>query len=138
MAGHVLDGVSVAAAAKPGGGPTGLMSKALPKVVAVNALTSSIKNDKRLVKLAEKAGENKGAQEGIAAMTDQIKKGNLDPGIGTHDVSGTKAIQEARHRNGGRLYFRKTGDKSVEIVAKSDKANQDKVISVLQELYPKK
>jgi len=56
----------------------------------------------------------------------------MNPGIGTRSLF--NGISEARGANGGRVYFRNVGG-TVEILAKSSKANQAAVISELRKLY---
>ena len=67
----------------------------------------------------------KSHQAGIDKLTDQLNKGNLNPGIGTKPIG--KGLSEARSRDGARVYFRETAD-GVEVLGKSNKANQQKVI----------
>ncbi|MBX9660844.1 MAG: HINT domain-containing protein, partial [Nitrospiraceae bacterium] len=98
---------------------------------AHNACRSKIKDDPGLVRYAEQAG--KSHQESIDRVTTQLARGNLNPGIGTRPVFGD--ISEARSRDGARVYFRTTGAGDVEILAKSDKSNQDAVINRLRRLY---
>ena len=70
--------------------------------------------------------------EAIDQLTQQLAKGNFNPGIGTKHLF--REVFEARARNGARLYFRKTPG-MVEILGKSTKANQNQVISILKEMY---
>ncbi|MGZ7442370.1 polymorphic toxin-type HINT domain-containing protein [Paenibacillus sp. TH7-28] len=95
---------------------------------------SNIK-DKRLVKAAEKMGENKRIQSEADALVTRLQQGNTNPGKGNNSL-GFGGIHELRGDNGARVYFRNTSN-GVEIVAKSSKANQDEVIRVLRDLYGK-
>jgi putative component of toxin-antitoxin plasmid stabilization module len=65
-------------------------------------------------------------------LVKELGKGNLNPGIGTKNVFGK--VFEARARDGARVYFRQ-GENGVEILAKSNKANQEQVIKKLREVY---
>jgi RHS repeat-associated protein len=96
-------------------------------------IKSRIKENDFLAKEAKSAGKNKLAQKDIDRLTKQLSNGNMNPGIGSKALF--NGIVEARGRNGGRVYFRNTGENSIEILAKSSKANQDKVINKLKELY---
>jgi hypothetical protein len=78
-------------------------------------IKSRIHENSRLVKLAEEA--SKSVQTGLDQLTRELSKGNLNPGIGT------------KH-----LYFQTASDGVIEILAKSNKANQRQVISILRKM----
>ena len=66
----------------------------------------------------------------IKKITDQLKKGNMSPGIGNKPIG--SGITESRTRGGARVYWRIT-DNHLEILGISGKNNQQKVINeVLQ------
>lgn len=92
---------------------------------------SSIKRDKLLQRAAEEAGRS--VQASLDHLVQQLAKGNMNPGIGTKGVFAN--VLEARARDGARVYFREGANGTIEILAKSNKANQEKVIRRLQELY---
>jgi len=93
-------------------------------------VASSIKASPLLVREAQAAGQS--VQRSLDALVGQLAKGNMNPGSGTkHLFSG---VFEARAKDGARVYFRKISD-GIEVLAKSSKANQDKVIKTLKELY---
>jgi hypothetical protein len=94
---------------------------------------SLIDDDARLVREAETAG--KSHQNSLNRLVNQLFEGNRNPGIGTKRLFGN--IFEARARDGARVYFRIGSDGAVEILAKSTKANQSRVINILMELYGK-
>jgi hypothetical protein len=111
-----------------------------------DTVTSRIKESEKLVKHAQESGQR--VQKSLDSLQVQLRKGNLDPGIGTKRVFGD--VFEARSRDGARLYFRtyeqtitkiengvnkQVKNKVLEIVGKSDKHNQPQVISELQKLY---
>jgi hypothetical protein len=58
--------------------------------------------------------------------------GNQNPGIGTENVF--KDVFELRGKNRARVCYRKV-DAKIEILAKSVKSNQQKVINILKKLY---
>ena len=93
-------------------------------------ITSKINADSLLIREAERAGAS--SQTSLDNLVTKLASGNLNPGIGTKNVFGN--IFEARAADGARVYFRQSRD-GVEILAKSNKANQDKVINRLRQLY---
>ncbi|MBL8150739.1 MAG: RHS repeat-associated core domain-containing protein [Blastocatellia bacterium] len=105
---------------------------AILAVGTVFQIRSSIKNNKALIKLAEEAGST--VQSGLDNLVSQLAKGNLNPGIGTKNLFGD--IFYARNRDGARVFFRKRGD-TIEIVGKSNKANEQQVIDQLRKIYQK-
>jgi RHS repeat-associated protein len=112
-----------------GGGSRGA-SKGASQLSKAVELVSAIGKDKTLVKLAEEAGAS--AQKGIDALTSQLAKGNLNPGIGTKNLFGN--ISYARKRDGARVFFRQVEGK-IEILAKATKKNEQAVIEKLKKLY---
>jgi RHS repeat-associated protein len=111
------------------GGPTILMASSGPD--GNQGIRSSIDADNRLVKEAEAAGRSH--QDSLNRPVDQLAHGNMNPGIGTKRLFGS--VLEARARDGARVYFRVRTDGIIEILAKSSKSNQSRVISILEELY---
>ena len=81
-------------------------------------LTDRIKEDKGLIRAAEKAGQNKKVQRDLNHLEEKLAKGHDNPGI--HKKYLGNNVWEHRARGGGRLYTREIGDK-VEILAKSGK-----------------
>ena len=66
----------------------------------------------------------------IKKITDQLKRGNMNPGIGNKPIG--NGIIESRTRGGARVYWRIRGSQ-FEILGISGKDNQQKVINeVLQ------
>ncbi|MBT2747849.1 MULTISPECIES: hypothetical protein [unclassified Lysobacter] len=96
-------------------------------------VVSAIKVDRLLVREAERAG--KSVQASIDGLTAQLAKGNMNPGTGTKHLF--NGVFEARALDGARVYFRHVED-GVEIVGKSSKENQPKVIQRLRDIYEKK
>ncbi|MFJ8105823.1 hypothetical protein [Streptomyces sp. NPDC096132] len=95
-------------------------------------MKSAIRKDKRLKDLAELSTKNQQVQDDLHSMFRKLMEGNLKPGIGTGSLP--NGISYARSKNGARLFFRKLGD-TIEIVGKSDKKYESKVIARLKELY---
>ena len=62
----------------------------------------------------------------IKKITDQLKNGNLNPGLGNKSIGGR--IIESRTRGGARVYWR-IREAQIEILAISGKNNQQKVIT---------
>lgn len=94
---------------------------------------SSVKQDGRLLKLASKTFEgNARLRSDANRLIERIRKGNLDPGIGTKNIFGD--ILEARSRSGARVYFRRIGG-TIQVVTYSNKSNQRQVISRLRRIY---
>ncbi|NRB25622.1 MAG: hypothetical protein HRU42_18625 [Shewanella sp.] len=86
-------------------------------------VASRIKESSKLVKEAQVAG--KSHQAGIDNLTAKLSEGNLNPGIGTKPIG--QGLSEARHSSGARVYFKQSGD-TIQILGKSNKANQGAVI----------
>ncbi|HMA94642.1 MAG TPA: hypothetical protein VKP30_18250, partial [Polyangiaceae bacterium] len=72
-------------------------------------------------------------QKSIDRLTEELSKGNLNPGIGTKPIG--QGISEARARDGARVYFRQDREGNVEILGKSNKANQQKVINEVLRVF---
>ncbi|MCE2434431.1 MAG: hypothetical protein J4F29_16145 [Candidatus Latescibacteria bacterium] len=72
----------------------------------------------------------KSLQGEIKKITDQLKKGNMNPGIGNKYIGG--GIAESRTRGGARVYWR-IREGQTEILGVSGKDNQQRVVNeVLQ------
>lgn len=100
----------------------------------VERIPSRLKEVPALARHAEKAGKNQAVQRDLDHLVEELAKGNKNPGI--HNKHLFDGIQEARGRNGGRIYFRMT-DKGPEILGKSSKENQEQVIELLRKHYGK-
>nr|WP_202425929.1 polymorphic toxin-type HINT domain-containing protein [Streptomyces sp. HUCO-GS316] len=96
-------------------------------------MSSVISEDSSLVKAAQQAGKNQKVQADLDSLFQQLSRGNMNPGLGSKALAGTD-VTYARGRNGGRLFFRNV-DGGIQIVGKSDKANESKVIARLNQLY---
>ena len=93
-----------------------------------------IKENPALVREAERMGKDLKAQKDVNNLIEQLSLGNDNPGIGNRRVKGLKNVSEARGRNEGRVYFREK-DGKIEILGKSVKSNQPKVINILKKMY---
>ena len=91
-----------------------------------------IKENPALVREAERAGRDQDAQRSINNLVEQLSLGNRNPGIGTENVF--KDVYELRGKNRARVYYREVGGK-IEILGKSVKSNQQKVINILKKMY---
>lgn len=100
-------------------------------------LKSRIAEDEGLVRAAEKACKNKEVQADINPMEEQIRQGNMNPGIESKKLG--DGITEFRGDNGGRILARELGDGTVEILGKSGKrpSNQQYVIDQVKKVFPK-
>lgn len=92
-----------------------------------------IKENPALVREAERMGKDQAAHEDVNNVIEQLALRNDNPGIGNRRVKGLKNVSEAQGRNEGRVYFREK-DGKLEILAKSNKDNQNKVIGILQKM----
>lgn len=91
-----------------------------------------IKENSALVREAERAGRDQDAQRSLNNLVEQLSLGNRNPGIGTENVF--KDVYELRGKNRARVYYREV-DGKIEILAKSVKSNQQKVINILKKMY---
>ena len=78
-------------------------------------------------------GKDQAVQKDVNNLIEQLALGNDNLGIGNWRVKSLKNISEARGRKEGRVYFwEKNGE--IEILAKSNRYNQNKVIGILQKM----
>ncbi|MFH8725393.1 polymorphic toxin-type HINT domain-containing protein [Streptomyces termitum] len=99
----------------------------------LTTMSSVIGEDSALTKAAQQAGKNQKVQTDLDSLFQQLSRGNMNPGLGSKALAGTD-VTYARGRNGGRLFFRNV-DGGIQVVGKSDKANESKVIARLNQLY---
>lgn len=92
-------------------------------------ISSVVKKDAKILKLAQETFKgNDLLRKEANALIEQLKLGNINPGIGTKNIG--KNVFEARSRGGARVYFRNSSN-GVEIVGYSHKGNQQQVINHL-------
>lgn len=91
-----------------------------------------IKENPALVREAQRAGRDQDAQRSLNNLVEQLALGNRNPGIGTENVF--KDVYELRGKNRARVYYREV-DGKIEILGKSVKSNQQKVINILKKMY---
>ncbi len=97
-------------------------------------LTSRIKVDNGLVRLAEEASRNVKVQRDIDHLTHELERGNTNPGLGSKNLFGN--VIYVRGRNGGRVFVRPTIDGGgYEILGKASKGNENRVIEKIEEIY---
>ena len=95
-------------------------------------LKSRLKENPVLAKEARNAGKSQKVQKDLNDLTKKLSEGNLNPGIGTKPIG--KGISEARSREGARVYFRVIQGE-IQILGKSSKANQAKVIKEILKTF---
>ena len=81
-------------------------------------------------------GKDQAAQQDANTLVDKLVLGNENPGIGSEPVGGE--ISELRGFNEGRVQYRnlrKARETVYEILAKSNKDNQPKVIKLGKKYY---
>ena len=100
-------------------------------VVVHNSCVSRISESPLLIREAEQTGRR--FQDSINSMFKKLWNGNLNPGIGTKPIGA--GISEARYADGARIYFSVLPDGVVEILGKSDKSNQSKVIAEVLRIF---
>ncbi|WP_217900043.1 polymorphic toxin-type HINT domain-containing protein [Paenibacillus herberti] len=93
---------------------------------------SSINKDKRLVRAAEEMGKDTTIQKEADELIAKFLEGNTNPGLGSKNLFGN--INYLRGKNGARVFYR-MNDGKMEILGKSNKANEQTVIKVITELY---
>jgi len=96
-----------------------------------NACISRIRESPLLAREAERSGRR--VQNSINDLFKKLWDGNLNPGLGTKPIGA--GISEARAADGARVYFREIGNGLVEILGKSDKSNQGKVIAEILKVF---
>ena len=79
-------------------------------------------------------GKDQDAQRDVNHLIEQLEVGNKNPGSGIRRIESLINVSEARAVNGGRVYFRETEDGKIEILGKSNKKNQKRVIDILKEM----
>ncbi|MEV4637674.1 RHS repeat-associated core domain-containing protein [Actinoplanes sp. NPDC049548] len=118
----------------PGGSAANGASQA--SKTPTNKTSSVVEDDALLSREAKKASKNQAVKREMEHLQEELEKGNTNPGLGSKALPGTTDVRYARGRNGARLFFRNTDD-GIQVVGKSSKANEDKVIGRLQDLYGK-
>jgi len=100
-------------------------------------IKSSLKNHPGLVRLAEDSTKNEKVQSDMNHLIHELSHGNFQAGLGKPGyVKGTSVLY-LRGRSGARLFYKQNNKHTFEIVAKSDKANEDKVLDRIRQLYRK-
>lgn len=112
----------------------GLMTRveaALGADVPSLRLVGRIKDNPNLVREAENLSE--AAQREVDDLIERYLAGNKNPGTHNRNLEGN--IRYLRGRNGGRVFFRETADGYMEVLGKSDKANEDRVIRLVLDTF---
>lgn len=96
-------------------------------------IVSRIKEIPVLVREAEYAGKDMDAQREINSLVEQLAKGNENPGIGAQPLF--NGVKELRGRKRAQVYVQKIDNDTYELLGKSVKSNQGKVIGILEKHY---
>jgi hypothetical protein len=97
-------------------------------------IISKISDNSALVKEAEKMSSNQRIQQEANHLIEELLQGNTNPGLGSKNLF--KDVSYLRGRNGARVFYRNV-DGTIEILGKSSKANEQKVIDILNDMYNK-
>lgn len=111
-----------------------LNSSPLSKGMANPKIVSRIKDNSALVKEAGKMGSNQRIQKEANHLVKELLQGNTNPGLGSKNLF--KVVSYLRGRNGARVFYRNVNE-TIEILGKSSKANEQKVIDILNKIYNK-
>lgn len=101
-------------------------------------IISRIKEHPSLKREAERMVKDQSAQRDVNNLLDKLALGNENPGIGSEQIGG--GISELRGFNEGRVYYRKlrkSKETVYEVLGKSNKDNQKKVIALVKKYYLK-
>jgi len=99
-------------------------------------LSSAIKKSPSLLRLTQDAVRNQTVERELNNLIKELSKGNFEAGLGHPGHIKKTNVYYLRGDNGARLYYRRIGENSYEIVAKSTKGrNQDRVINIIKETY---
>lgn len=123
-------------------GSEGGLEKIAGKAEEKKEITSNVKKDKRIYKLAKEIQEKQYIQKDINKLLNELEKGNENPGIGTKKLFGN--ISYLRGSYGGRVFYRPK-EEGYEILGYAIGTGQGKgkhkserdVIFRLKELYGK-
>nr|QYB18974.1 hypothetical protein [Climaconeis cf. scalaris]QYB19179.1 hypothetical protein [Climaconeis cf. scalaris] len=97
-------------------------------------IINRIKENSLLTKEAKWSARNQDAQKSFDKLIKQLSLGNTHPGKGRKYLF--NGVLEARGSAGARIYYKyNQRENTLEILAKSVKANQNKVVKTLRELY---
>ncbi|MFN8714196.1 MAG: RHS repeat domain-containing protein [Bacteroidota bacterium] len=108
-------------------------AKLISNTARVIKITSLVKREKAIFKLAQETFEHNAALRKEAnSLLSSVAKGNMNPGIRTKSLN--SSISYLRGRNQSRIYFRNTKE-GIEILAYSNKSNQQAVINQLLKIY---
>ena len=97
------------------------------------AVTSRISEDPALVREAEEAGDDSLVQRDLNNLQVQLANGNMNPRLGNKRTFRNRYYLRQR-KKWRQALFRIVGE-NIEIVGKSSKANEQRVIDRLRELY---
>jgi len=98
-------------------------------------VSSSIKKNPGLLRLTQETVRDEIVEREMNHLIEQLSKGNFEAGLGHPGHIEDTDVFYLRGRNGARLYYRRTGKNQYDVVGKSAKGNQDKVMGQLKKLY---
>jgi hypothetical protein len=98
----------------------------------IRYIKSSVKQNSGLLRESRKL--NTTESETANDLVNQFLNGNANPGLGNKYLPNTD-IFYLRARNGTRVFMRKIGENSYEILAYANKDNETRVIRMLYDLY---
>lgn len=97
-------------------------------------IDSKIDRDPKLIKAAEQMGKDPKVQKEADELVQKFIEGNTNPGLGSKNLFGN--INYLRGKNGARVFYR-LNKGEMEILGKSNKANEQTVINTIKDLYGK-
>ncbi|MAG77938.1 hypothetical protein CL616_01085 [archaeon] len=96
-------------------------------------ILKSIRKYDSLVTQAKVATRNQKIQRDVDHLTKELDKGNFQAGLGRKKLFGD--IFYLRGRNGGRLFYRRIGEDTYEIIAIASKVNEETVINLIERYF---
>jgi len=109
-----------------------MVTGAVLSTSSTSKVTNLIKNDVGLFNAAKAMGKDKNLQKEANGLVQKYLGGNKNPGKGTKSL--TSSISYLRGNSGSRVFFRMKGNQ-MQVLAKSNKANEQKVIDILKKNY---
>ncbi len=99
---------------------------------STSRVTNLIKNDVGLFKYDKEMGKDKNLQKEANSLVKKYLAGNTNPGKGTETLTG--GISYLRGNSGARVFFRMRGNQ-MQVLAKSNKKNEQDVIDIIKKIY---
>ncbi len=96
-------------------------------------ISSRVKSESGLYRQSQRLSQQ--ASEDANSLLKQFLNGNSNPGIGNSTLPGTNIFYLRAGPSGARVFLRKVGENSYEILAYADKGNENAVIRLLYQIY---